>query len=151
MVKTVASIGLKRIPKTQAKNVRDATRNMREQFKVLNDNLARALQHIEDVTAESLEEAMMPIFKESQQLVPKDTLRLMKSGFLSVGTFRGQPAVNIGYGLGNKPPYAIVVHEDMHAAHKDGTQAKFLEQPYKQQLQSIPSRVSRIIKRNAGT
>lgn len=151
MVRVATSIGLKRIPRSRSRTVRQATLNMRKQLKVLNNNLLRAIKHIEGVTANALEEAMMPIFIESQQLVPKDTLRLMKSGFLSKGTFRGQPAVNIGYALGNDPPYAIIVHEDMNAGHKSGTQAKFLEEPFKRRIQSIAANVARIIRRNAKT
>lgn len=150
MVGIRGSIGLRRIPSSTARTAKAATLDARKQFKMLEKNLQKAIQHVTDVTAPALAEAMKPIFLESQKLVPKDTLRLMKSGFLSSGTFRGQPAVSIGYGVGKSSKYAIFVHEDLSAQHADGTQAKFLEAPYKKQLNQIAGRVSRIIKKKAG-
>lgn len=53
------------------------------------------------------------------------------------------PNVSVGY----TAQYAIYVHENLEADHKEGTQAKFLEQPYKELtnngvLQSIIHRVT---------
>ena len=151
MVTVRGSIGLKRIPRSTPRTAAEATRNTRKQFKVLRDNLLKSIQYIEGITAPALEEAMKPIFQESQRLVPKDTLKLMRSGFIDTGTFRGQPAVNMGYGAGGTPKYAVFVHEDLNAKHENGTQAKFLEEPYKKQLNQIAGRVSRAIKKKAKT
>lgn len=150
MVKINTSIGLKRIPKTTSSTQAAATRDMRKQLAIATGNLTAVIKHITKITPDALVNALQPIFDESQRLVPKDKLRLMKSGFLSTGTFRGNPAVNLGYGAGGNPDYAIVVHEDMNAAHRSPTQAKFLEQPYKEQLNDIPARVARFFKNTGG-
>ena len=137
-----ASVGLRRISNRTAPTAAIATMNMNAQFKQIRKNLEKVLGNIDNMLPVALEDAMRPIFDESQRLVPKDTLRLMHSGFLETGTFRGKPTVNIGYAKGNSPDYAVYVHENLYNEHKSPTQAKFLEEPMKRQMHLIAGRVA---------
>ncbi len=137
-----ASVGLRRISKTTRASRATTGRELRAQFKTLQDNLRKAIRQIKDVAPAALYHAMEPIYDESQILVPVDTRALKKSGFLEVTTFRGNPVIAIGYGKGGKPFYAEYVHEDLDAGHKAPTQAKFLQEPWERQQSKIPNRIA---------
>lgn len=70
------------------------------------------------------------VFLESQVLVPKDTLALMRSGKV---TSSGNSNIFISYNT----HYAMRVHEDLMMRHAAGTQAKYLEQPARKLFEDI--------------
>lgn len=49
--------------------------------------------------------------------------------------------VEVGY----KAEYALMVHEDLEAFHKTGTQAKFLEQPARAFSQEIAAAIRKVV------
>lgn len=151
MVSTRASLGLRRISAGTPRSAAAATRDMRKQFQQVMTNLDNVLKAVKGLTPNALLAGLKPIFDASQELVPVDTSRLKNSGFLETGTFRGNPVVVIGYGKGNDPDYTIFVHENLNASHKAPTQAKFLQQPFQEQFNTILPRVQRFLKKSLGT
>lgn len=64
--------------------------------------------------------------RASQEIVPVDTGNLKNSSFTrSSGDNTDKPEVTVGYTAN----YGIYVHENLDARHKEGKQAKFLEEP----------------------
>ena len=93
------------------------------------------------------EEANM-IFAKSQILVPVDTGVLRGSGGVSApdGLGGGRTYVDIFYG-GPAAPYALYVHEILGNYHNPPTQAKYLEQPFMEALNTIQKNIAgRIIR-----
>ena len=123
---------------------------MREQMKVVVNNMKRAVAHIEGVTAESLRFGLQPIFDKSQQLVPVDTGDLRRSAFIEVRKRAGHAEAVIGYARYGHPNYAALVHERLDFAHQKGKQAKFLEAAVNQHLGDFERRVVLFIRKNTG-
>ena len=74
---------------------------------------------------------VIEIGKESQDLVPVDTGNLKRSIVLKFPkVLSNKPEGEIAYG-GTAAPYAVVQHENMGYAHRDGRTAKYLERPVK--------------------
>ena len=93
------------------------------------------------------EEANM-IFAKSQILVPVDTGVLRGSGGVSApdGLGGGRTYVDIFYG-GPAAPYALYVHEILGNYHNPPAQAKYLEQPFMEALNTIQKNIAgRIIR-----
>lgn len=64
--------------------------------------------------------------RESQLVVPIDTANLKGSAFTrNIGGHGGKADIVVGY----TAEYAIYVHEIVEAQHKEGKQAKYLEEP----------------------
>lgn len=97
------------------------------------------LEQINNATPDALEDALRPVFAESQRLVPVDTGALKESGFLGKAS---DGSVMIGYGIGGDPFYAPYVHEQVQNYHKPPTQAKFLQQPLEESLDGLPGMIS---------
>lgn len=123
--------GVKRLTQrfeaTQHPTTVNITRDLREQFKVIEDNLARVINTIKEATPEALDFALEPIFLQASEWVPIDKGPLSESLVLetsqtSAGAFGG-----IGFGIGESASYAVIVHEDMNVFHAPPTKAKFLE------------------------
>lgn len=74
----------------------------------------------EDVIYDALE----PTFQLSQKYCPKDTRRLVNSGFIEKA--KDKARVVLGYAKQGNPPYAAMVHELTHLNHKSPTRSKFL-------------------------
>ncbi len=104
-------------------------RSIRKQMDVIMKNLLKVIEGVQDATPEAIRFGLQPIFDESQRLVPVDTGRLKRSGYLQVRTEgrSGRVRAEIGYGLAGKPFYAGFVHEILSFKHAAPTQAKFLE------------------------
>ncbi len=92
------------------------------------------------------------IVKRSTELVPKDTLALMRSVFREVDTTSDpdQVLLVIGYDRDQSLPrqYAIIVHEDLRARHDDPTQAKFLERALTEKTPEFMAKVAAISRRS---
>lgn len=106
---------------------------------------------IDSQSADILVEALQPTFDKSQDIVPVGkTGRLKDSGYLESRRVRGTSQVEIGYGKGGEPPYAVFVHENLNAMHTPPTQAKFLQQPLEEDAEDIKQRILDGIKTAAG-
>lgn len=78
---------------------------------------------------------------EARRRTPVDTGALRQSGLVEEPTIKGDAiAVRIGFG-GPAAPYAVYVHEDLHAFHPVG-QAKFLESTIVESAPHLAKRVA---------
>ena len=72
-----------------------------------------------------LKKAGLLVQRESQKIVPIDTSNLKASAFTRAKGKGFDTIVSVGY----TAAYAIFVHENLDAKHKEGKTAKFLEKP----------------------
>lgn len=78
---------------------------------------------------------------EAKRLTPVLTGALRGSGHVTGPDWRGRTiTVTMGFG-GPAAPYAVYVHQDEEAFHRNG-QAKFLEEPLLQAAPHLPRRVA---------
>ena len=81
----------------------------------------------------------MDLQGKSQELAPVDTGDLQGSAFNEV---EGLDAT-----IGFVEPYALKVHEDMQARHKSPGQSKYLETPYKENVDKYIDMISVAVKK----
>lgn len=115
--------------------------SIKQQMDAIVENFKQWTNHIDEQSANVLEDALEPTFEWSQEIVPVLTGELKESGYLETRSFRGRARVEIGYGRGGLPDYAIVVHEDLEAHHEEPTQAKFLQMPLEADEANIMERI----------
>ena len=140
-------VQLGRSRNTKATNPAEAgyTASVSAQMRVLRDNLLKIVKTIDDVTPDALIYGLLPIFDESQRLVPKKTGRLMISGFLGADKTGKGARANIGYAVGGDPFYAVIQHERLDFAHSAPTQAKYLEAAVDRFIGLVQPRVSEFL------
>lgn len=83
-----------------------------------------------------LKKAGLFLQRESQKIVPVDQNVLRPSAFTRPEPERGGGA-NTSVVVGYTAYYAIYVHEDLNARHAPGTQAKFLETPFREKREEM--------------
>lgn len=119
------------------------------------DEYLQALQSAGDNVLQVLIQALYAeandIMLQSQELVPVDTGVLKTSGTVLPPTIMGNVVeVVLGYG-GAASAYALRQHEDLSYNHAEGKQAKYLEQPAREAMesleQSLADRMEGIIER----
>lgn len=103
-------------------------------------NYRDLIDHVEQGTPAVLLEAMEPTFEKSKDYCPKDTGDLVNSGYMKVSKYRG-PRVEIGYGKGGDPEYAVAVHENLEWRHKAPTRAKWLQVALEEDSDRLQSRI----------
>lgn len=113
-------------------------------------NYQKVVNNLEGVTPEVLYEALEPTFAKSQVYCPKDTGKLVKSGYLEIVSFRGKPRVEMGYGKNGEPDYAAAVHENLEWRHKSPTRAKWLQAALGEDRIAIQNRIIAGLKRRGG-
>lgn len=113
----------------------------RQGFQGVMKNFEKLLTHLHNNGAQVLYEALEPTFEKSQEYCPKDTGALLESGYLVITDFRGIPTVEMGYGRGGEPDYAVTVHENLEWRHKSPTRAKWLQVAIDEDAQAIQGRV----------
>ena len=89
------------------------------------------------------------VMKRAKDLTPVDTGTLRNSGTVNQPEIEGnQVSVTIGFG-GAAAPYAVFVHEDMTKRHPVG-QAKFLEEPLREEERDFDRNLAADIRLHAG-
>ena len=79
---------------------------------------------------------------KSKPITPVEFGPLRASGFVDLPVSAGERIyVLLGFG-GASAPYAIYVHERMDLRHKPPTQAKYLEQPFRQAQSGMDGRMA---------
>lgn len=111
--------------------------------------LAKAGDKAIPALKQALTEEAQLAFRESQRLVPVDTGTLRASGQVMTAKEVGNGVeIIMGYG-GAASAYAMRQHEDLSYKHREGKQAKYLEQPIlarKEKLRAnIVKRIERIL------
>lgn len=114
------------------------------------DNFKAWVAHLEGNAADVLYEAMLPTFEKAKLYTPKKDGDLVASGYLEKRTFRGNSIVEIGFGKGNKPFYAIWVHEKLEDRHAPPTRAKYLQSALEEDEGQIRSLILAKTKEMAG-
>lgn len=145
-----ASIGRVRVTRTVSPGEPGYVRSMRIQMDEIARVLKDTIKKVKGVTGPGIAYALEPIMDLSQEYVPKDTLALMKSGFIEVREGVNGPTAMIGYAKHGVPHYAAFVHEMIHVPHKPGETAKFLERAVNEKLDIFRKRLINYIKGNTG-
>lgn len=125
-------------------------RQLTTAFRELTDDLDWFFRKVEDGTPQDMAVAMEPTFEKSKVYCPKDTMDLVKSGYMAVEKFRNGSRLEIGYGKDGTPDYAIFVHEMTYYTHEAPTQAKFLEQAINEDYHLILQRVTDAVAERTG-
>jgi hypothetical protein len=109
------------------------------EWRTIEANIKKRLEDLAGYCPQAVMYATLPIFEQSQRIVPVKTGRLKRSGYCRIVPAQGrrQARVEIGYGTG----YGIYVHEDLAAYHAEPTQAKFLQGPLEEQRGDILPRI----------
>lgn len=120
--------------------VREMQRKLEEQTK-----------RVEKATGGALFQEGTAIISASQKIVPHDVGELERSAYVSPPEKkRGKVTVEIGYGK----EYALRQHEELLWQHREGRQAKYLEQPYNEASsgweQRIGKRIAALLKSGVG-
>lgn len=111
--------------------------------KELTDTLLDIFDQFEDVSPEIMLTALEPTFELSQVYVPYDTGDLSESGYLEDVSTPKKPQVQIGYGRGGNPYYAMYVHEMTSIPHEAPTRSKFLQAAVMEDLDNIFMRLGK--------
>lgn len=143
------NIGLMRLGKGVRLSQAAYTQQTRAQLQELKDNFSKLFENIDTQSAQIVAEALEPTFEKSQIYVPVKSGDLKASGYLESSSFRGHATVEIGYGKGGEPPYAVFVHE-MPIYHAPPTQDKFLQRPLEEDAEQIAELVQQGFKIAAG-
>lgn len=150
MVQFRSRVGLQRInPGTRASQ-EAFTRSLRTSMKDIEKNLMAFIKSVGDVSEEVLYEALRPTFDKSQRYTPKDTGDLVRSGYLETKRTARGAMVEIGYGKGGAPFYAVYVHERTDLVHKSPTRAKFLQSALEEDEKTIQDRIVKGFKEKTG-
>lgn len=99
------------------------------------------VRRVEGFLPGDLASALQPTLELSLVYVPKLTGELANSAYLEVENFRGNARVEMGYGKGGDPEYAIYVHEIPYK-HAAPTSDKFLEKAINEDWSNIVQRVT---------
>lgn len=113
-------------------------------------NLKDFIDHVDGATPDILIEALEPTFGKAIERTPVKNGDLRASGYLEARKYRGGAEVEIGFGRGGHPDYAIYVHE-IPRAHEDPTRDKFLQSALDEDYFSILSSIPRLVREAAGT
>lgn len=112
------------------------------------ERLERLLKKMSDLgQTRALKEALYAeantVLNESKKIVPVDLGNLKRSGEVERAVTSGTSVeVSITYG-GAASEYALIVHEDMNARHKNGQSAKYLEKPFMAHQDKFVANVTR--------
>ena len=136
-----ARVGAARISTNMEPSQAGYTRAIRAQMEQIERNLTEVIKQITQETPEILLEALEHTFKKSQLYVPVKTGELKRSGYLEVKKTASGATVEIGYGRGGYPNYAVYVHELTGYYHKPPTRAKFLQAALEEDMDAIRDRL----------
>lgn len=114
---------------------------MATQFKV-EWNANKAKRDVDAGGVEALKDAAEFLLNEALKLVPIDEGTLANSG----NTIVDKDTASVYFDT----PYAIRVHEDLTARHKNGRKAKYLETPFKANVNKIQQIIARKINNKIG-
>lgn len=88
------------------------------------DELNKRIKKVGDYNQKTLEMVALDLKGKSVELAPIDTGDLRGSGYAEIGKHEAT--------VGFNEPYALRQHEELDYSHPKGGQAKYLEQPLKE-------------------
>lgn len=136
-----ASVGRQRITKSVSATEASYVVGIRQAFARITANYGKLIDGLVNITPDIIMEALEPTFELSQKYCPKDTGKLVESGFLETVGVGKNTRVAIGYAKGGNPHYAVYVHELTHLKHASPTRAKFLLTALEQDAPNIQKRI----------
>jgi hypothetical protein len=98
-------------------------------------NIKNMKKEVRQKTIEAFEDVVLDLADKALNLAPKDTGRLRKSADPEVKVKHNKVTATVTFSAKNPDTgydYAMIQHEDMSFKHPNGGQAKFLEQPLKE-------------------
>ena len=101
--------------------------------------LRKMPKEVEKVAMKELQRSAVDLQGKAQLLAPVDMGDLRGSGFSET---KGQE-VTVGF----SEPYALKQHEELEYNHPKGGQAKYLEQPYKENVKHYINDISKKVKK----
>lgn len=104
-------------------------------------NYQKVAGKLVELSPEIMRDSLKPVLVKAIYYCPKDTGELASSAYLEIRKFRGSPRVEIGFGRGGKPFYALYVHEALDHHHEPPTSAKFLSRAIFEDLEGIRQRL----------
>ena len=107
------------------------------------------VRQLQGVLPDDLIDALSPTMALSLVYVPKLTGELAESAYLEKVAFRGSARVEMGYGKGGEPDYAIYVHEIPYR-HAAPTSDKFLEKAINEDWANVVQRITDRIRGRLG-
>jgi len=113
-------------------------------------NLKAFIDELDAVSPAILVEALEPTLGKAIEYCPIDTGDLRKSAYLEARRFRGRSEVEIGFGRGGHPHYAVFVHE-MPIPRQPPTRSQFLRAAVDEDYYTILNSIPRMIREWAGT
>ena len=93
-------------------------------------NLAKKISGVKNMSKSAIRDVSFDLKGNSQDLAPVDTGDLRRSAYTKFEDRPGGFTGEIGYGA----EYAYEQHENLEYRHPQGGQAKYLEQPLKENL-----------------
>lgn len=150
MAKFKARIGRQRLTGTVDPTEASYTRSIREQMRVIEQNVTNFFSSVKSATPTVLKEALQPTFEKSQTYVPVDTGDLKESGYLEVSQKGDLIRAEIGYGKAGDPFYAAYVHERTDVAHAAPTRSKFLQAAVMEDMQKLNRRLVAAYRKETG-
>ena len=118
------------------------TQDIRAQMDGIEKALSSVIAQVQAAGPQIILEALQPTFDKSQAYCPKDTYALANSGYLEAREVGDKTVVEIGYGKGGNPNYAVYVHERTDLRHKAPTRAKFLQAALEEDMDEIKQRIA---------
>ena len=115
-------------------------------FVELTNKLNKSISEVFDTVEDALLDCGNDLQQKAQDLTPVDTGALRSSAFTEAES-GSNPSVVVGF----EEEYAIFVHENLEAHHNNG-QAKFLEQPLRENAdkyaEHVKNKVQELIDRS---
>lgn len=122
---------------------------LKPQLDSLAKDIGWYIDQLADALPEDLRAALEPTFELTQERVPVKTGELKSSGYLETEAFRNSVRVEMGYGKGGNPDYAVAVHE-LPYAHAEPTSNKYVQNPVDEDYYNIIQRVTDRLKERSG-
>lgn len=109
-------------------------------------NFNKKLKEIENVTEDSIRDVALDLLGKAKERAPIDTGDLRGSGFAEFTESSTEYAAKVGF----TETYALAQHEDLTFKHPQGGEAKYLENPLKENeskyLQHIRNKARKAVK-----
>jgi hypothetical protein len=114
--------------------------------------IAESIEQSKDAAIIAINECAFDLKEKAVQRAPIDTSALRASGFVDEATSE-RPVATIGLGYEGSPPlveghaspekYALRQHEELTWKHPNGGEPKFLENPFKENVDSYVKRIGK--------
>ena len=91
-------------------------------------NFNKKLSEIKDASKDSIRDVALDLISKAKERAPLDTGDLRGSGFTEFKESSTEYVARVGF----TEPYALVQHEDLTFKHPQGGEAKYLENPLKE-------------------